>query len=49
LLREPALGDRLATNAATRVRAEFGWREVASRFASICGSLRAEHRVQVPA
>ena len=49
LLREPALGARLATNAATRVRAEFGWREVASRFARICGALRAERRVHVPA
>ena len=49
LLREPALGARLATNAATRVRAEFGWREVASRFAGICGTLRAGRRVHVPA
>ena len=49
LLREPALGARLATNAATRVRTEFGWREVASRFANICGTLRAERRVRVPA
>jgi len=49
LLREPAFGARLATTAATRVRAEFGWREVASRFAGICGALRAERRVHVPA
>jgi polysaccharide biosynthesis protein PslH len=49
LLREPPLGTRLATNAARRVRAEFGWREVASRFASICGALRTERRERVPA
>ena len=49
LLREPSLGARLAADAATRVRAEFGWREVASRFASICGALRTERRVRVPA
>jgi polysaccharide biosynthesis protein PslH len=49
VLREPALGARLASNAATRVRAEFGWREVASRFATICGALRGERRVRVPA
>jgi polysaccharide biosynthesis protein PslH len=49
LLREPPLGTRLATNAARRVRAEFGWREVGSRFASICGALRTERRERVPA
>jgi len=49
VLREPPLGTRLAANAARRVRAEFGWREVASRFASICGALRTEHRERVPA
>jgi sugar transferase (PEP-CTERM/EpsH1 system associated) len=49
LLREPELGARLAATAARRVRTEFGWREVASRFASICGALPAERRVRVPA
>jgi len=49
LLREPPLGARLAANAAKRVRAEFGWREVAARFASICGALPTERRVRVPA
>jgi polysaccharide biosynthesis protein PslH len=49
LLRDPELGARLAANAARRVRTEFGWREVASRFASICGALPAERRVRVPA
>jgi sugar transferase (PEP-CTERM/EpsH1 system associated) len=49
LLREPARGTQLAANAARRVRTEFGWREVASRFASICGALRAKARVRVPA
>jgi len=49
VLCEPPLGTRLATNAARRVRAEFGWREVASRFASICGALRTERRERVPA
>ena len=49
LLRDSQLGARLAANAARRVRTEFGWREVASRFASICGALPAERRVRVPA
>jgi polysaccharide biosynthesis protein PslH len=49
LLREPALGARLATTAARRVRAEFGWEEVASRFASICAALPAERDVPLPA
>jgi glycosyltransferase involved in cell wall biosynthesis len=49
LLREPALGARLAGNAARRVRAEFGWYEVASRFASICAALRSERREHVSA
>jgi glycosyltransferase involved in cell wall biosynthesis len=49
LLREPPLGTRLATSAARRVRAELGWREVASRLASICGAHRSQRRVRVPA
>jgi sugar transferase (PEP-CTERM/EpsH1 system associated) len=49
LLREPALGARLAATAAQRVRTEFGWQEVASRFARICGALRPERSVRVPA
>jgi sugar transferase (PEP-CTERM/EpsH1 system associated) len=49
LLREPALGARLASTAARRVRAEFGWEEVASRFASICAALPAERDVPLPA
>jgi len=49
VLREPAFGARLAATSARRVRAEFGWQEVASRFASICGALRAERRERVPA
>ena len=49
LLREPPLGAQLAANAAKRVRAEFGWREVAARFAGICGALPTERRVRVPA
>jgi glycosyltransferase involved in cell wall biosynthesis len=48
LLREPALGARLAATAARRVRAEFGWEEVAARFANICASLRAERHVPLP-
>lgn len=47
LLRDPALGARLAGSAARRVRTEFGWREVAARFASICAALRSERRVSV--
>jgi glycosyltransferase involved in cell wall biosynthesis len=49
VLREPALGARLAATAARRVRAEFGWQEVASRFASICGALGAQRRERIPA
>jgi len=49
LLCEPALGARLASTAARRVRAEFGWEEVASRFASICAALPAERDVPLPA
>lgn len=48
LLREPPLGARLAATAARRVRAEFGWEEVAARFANICASLRAERHVPLP-
>jgi sugar transferase (PEP-CTERM/EpsH1 system associated) len=49
LLREPGLGARLAESAARRVRADFGWYEVASRFASICAALRSERREHVSA
>ena len=48
LLREPPLGARLASTAARRVRAEFGWEEVASRFANICAALRADRHVPLP-
>jgi glycosyltransferase involved in cell wall biosynthesis len=36
LMRDSALRARIAETAAARVRAEFGWREAAARFARIC-------------
>jgi polysaccharide biosynthesis protein PslH len=49
LLRDPALGARLARTAAERVRREFGWREVAARFGRICGELARSASVEATA
>jgi len=43
LIRDMALGARIAQTAARRVRAEFGWREAAVRFAKICERGAARH------
>jgi glycosyltransferase involved in cell wall biosynthesis len=49
LLRDRALGQRLALTAAERVRREFGWREVSMRFAAICSETRASRPTPIVA
>ena len=44
LMREPAIGNRLASTAADRVRDEFAWSGVAARFAAVCERV-AERRL----
>jgi sugar transferase (PEP-CTERM/EpsH1 system associated) len=48
LLRDEDAGRRLATRAADRVRREFGWSEVAVRFAALCERV-ASGRAREPA
>lgn len=49
LMRKPASGRELARTAAERVRAEFAWREVAARFAAICGRFATRRNAQADA